>query len=500
MKAYREWAPQQGYLMPPNPMDWVPAGHLVHFIIDIVERFDLSAIEATLQAKDPRGTRSYHPRMMVALLVYGYCLGIVSSRRLERATYEDVTFRLLCADQHPDHTRISEFRRENLEALSGLFLQVLRLCQEAGLVKLGRVALDGTKLQANASKHKAMSYKRMQRSAAELKAEIAELMKQAEEADRSEDQRFGVGQRGDELPEELQRRESRLAKITEAMAKLEAEAAAAKARERAAEARKAVEEASQATPEQRETAERKAERAEEKAEKAAAKAKEKAAAAGEPEPELERRPGDVPSHQVQATAEGDPAAKAQRNFTDPESRIMKAGGGFVQGYNCQAAVDEPHQIIVAHLATNQAPDVEHLPPMLSQVEANCGAVPDELLADAGYWSEANAQACKAKGVDAYLATGRSKHAASADGEAPPPSSAEGKAKEEMSKKLKTPEGRAAYARRKAIVEPVFGQTKEARGLRRLLLRGLNKVRAEWTLICMGHNLLKLFRATAATAG
>lgn len=498
-KTFRPWTPEQDWLLPPSPSEWLPDEHLVYFVLDVVAELDLSAILRRYQQRDPRGEKAYDPRMMVALLLYAYCVGVASSRRIERATYENVAFRVLTGDQQPDHTRISEFRRENLAALGQLFVQVLHLCQKAGLAKLGHVALDGTKVRANASKHKAMSHDRMQKSSEELAAEVEAMLKRAEAADAAEDEQHGRGRRGDELPEELRRRQGRLARIRAAKKALEAEAAAANARKRDEAAAEAREAAAKADAEDKARAEERARKAEERAKEAAQNAQRKAEEAGLPLPVLDPTgPDEMPSHQVQADAEGNPKPKAQRNFTDPDSRIMKAGGDFVQGYNAQAAVDDAHQVIVAHGVSNQPPDAEHLRPMLNRIEANTGSMPKRASADAGYWSEANANAAAELGVDAYIATGKLKH-----GEQLPP--VRGRppknldAKGRMQRKLRTKKGRAVYARRKAIVEPVFGQIKAARGFLRFLLRGIGKVRDEWALICATHNLLKLHRALLAAA-
>jgi transposase len=431
-------------------MDWLPEGHLARFILDLVKELDLGRIYARYE-RDLRGFPPYHPQMMVALLLYGYCVGVPSSRKIERKTYEDVAFRVIAGEEHPDHSRINEFRRVHLEALSGLFVQVLRLCQKAGLVKLGKVALDGTKMKANASKHKAMSYQRMGEEEKRLRARVSELLAEAEKVDAKEDAEFGVGRRGDELPEELQRAETRLKRIREAKKALEAEA------------RQQHEEAKNAKDHD------------------------------DPPPPPTETP--LPKHKIPTTDEGKPTPKAQRNFTDPESRIMKTGDGYVQGYNCQAMVDAEHQVIVAQAVTNQPPDAEHLVPMLVQTVANCGAKPEKLLADAGYYSEANACEAEKWNVDPYIATGRQRRSE------PPPQvlgrpPADLTNKQQMARKLATKDGAAVYARRKVIVEPVFGQTKEARGFRRFLLRGLAKVRHEWSLISLTHNILKLYAATA----
>lgn len=491
-KLYRPWSPLQSFLFPPSPADWLDEGHLVYVVLDVVETLDLRRIDASYQAKDARGTRPYHPRMMTALLLYAYCIGIPSSRRIERATYEDVALRVLAGNEHPDHSRISDFRRVNLKELEALFVQILKLCQKAGLVKLGHVALDGTKVKANASKHKAMSYERMLKSEAELKAEVERLMKQAEHVDGQEDAEFGKA-RGDELPDELRRRQERLGRIRKAKAELEAEAAAARARE-LAERKSAAR--SEDDPEPPKGGGKRAARTQAAAEAANAHAAEKAKKAGQAPPDTAARSKDaLPSHQVPTDKEGRPAPKAQRNFTDPDSRIMKRDGAFLQGFNAQAAVDAENQIIVAHALTNQAPDAEHLRPMLNLVKENCGAVPEKLSADAGYWSEDNAAYCEQVGADPYIATGRSKHGERPqEDESKPPATA----KERMRRKVKSPEGHAVYARRKAIVEPVFGQMRPYLGAG-FLLRGTEKVRAEWSLHCSAHNLRKLFRAQRKAA-
>jgi transposase len=480
-------------------MEWLADDHLVYFILDIMEQLDLSKINAWARAADARGRRRYHPEMMTAVLVYGYCIGVTSSRRLERATYEDVAFRMLTGEDHPDHTSISEFRRQNLAELAELFIQVLRLCQEAGLVKLGHVALDGSKFKANASKHKAMSHERMKKTEAELRAVVKKLLEEAERIDRQEDELYGRDKRGDELPDELRNRQSRLKKIREARAKLEAEAAASRARKLKRRADKAKEKAEQAEgDDDKEEAEQKARQAELQAKIAAKRANRKAREANEPKPDLKpRAPDELPSHQVPSEADGKPTPKAQRNFTDPDSRIMKKGGEYLQGYNCQAVVDASHQVIVGQVVTNQPPDAEHFQPLLNQVRDNCGVSPKKVSADSGYWSEDNDKYAKEQQIDAYIATERLKH-----NERPPP--VRGRAPKDldakgwMRRKLRTKRGRETYARRKVIVEPVFGQTKEARGIRRFLLRGLKKVGCEWALICATHNLLKLYRAQQAT--
>jgi transposase len=443
-KSYLPFEPKQKYLLPQSLDEWLPEGHLAYFVQDVVSELNLKAIFDYYE-RDHRGAPPHHPRMMVGLLVYGYCVGVPWSRKIEQKTYEDVAFRVLAAGQHPDHTRISEFRRIHAAALAGLFVQVLKLCMQAGLVKLGHVSLDGTKLKANGSKHKAMSYDRMKAQEAELSKKVKELLTAAEVADAEDDAKYGKGRRGDELPEELQRAESRLARIREAKAALEAEAKAAHEKE------------------QREK-------------------DDPPGGAG----------GGLPSHQVPHTKEGLPTDKAQRNFTDPESRIQKTNDGFVQGYNAQAVVDERAQVIVAQALTNQSPDPEHLAPMLEQVKQNCGKYPRKLSADTGYYSDANVTQAGACGIDAYIATGRQKH-----GTSPPPVRGRPPAglsiRDRMARKLRTKRGRVEYAQRKKIVEPVFGQVKAVRGLRQVVRRGVEAARTEWAFFCTTHNLLKLFR-------
>lgn len=454
-KSFRPYDPTQQFLFPPSLQDWLPEGHLARFVGDVVDSLDLAALYADYDAKDGRGTRPYHPAMMLKLLVYGYCIGVRSSRRIERATFDDVAFRFLSADQHPDHDCIASFRKRHLGILPGLFAQVLQLCREAGLVKLGHVALDGTKVKANASKHKAMSYGRMVEDEKKLLDEIQRLLADAESTDGDEDDRYGKGRRGDELPDELARRESRLKRIQEAKAALEQQA--------------------------REKAEIEAEVARGKNAERVAKSKN-----GKPmgRPFAEPDPAKVK-----------PEDKAQRNFTDAESRIMLDGAtkSFIQAYNAQAAVDSHRQVIVAAELTQQAVDCGQLIPMLLQVAQNVGEMPKAVSADAGYYSEGNVTASALAGVDLHVPPNqREKGPTKAAGGGRPKSAVA----QAMREKLTTDAGKAIYKLRKAIVEPVFGQIKDARGIRAFLLRGYEKARAEWQLICLTHNLLKLHRAAA----
>jgi len=481
-KRFRTCDLNQVFLFPPSLQDWLPEGHLARFIAEVTNELDLSKIMAAYGRKDGRGMAAYHPAMMVRVLLYGYCRGVVSSRKIERATYEDVAFRYLAADQHPDHDSIASFRQTHLQSLAELFTQALRLCDKAGLVKLGHVAIDGTKLKANASKHKAMSYERMVEKEKQLREEVDKLLAQAAQADTAEDAKYGKGNRGDELPAELARRESRLQKIAEAKAALEQEA-----RERAA-VEKAVAEAKLEERRRQEEAQGK---------------------------KFGGRPPQVPDPE-----QAKPEPKAQRNFTDPESRIMKDGAtkSFMQAYNAQAAVDSHAQIIVAAAVTQEANDKKQLLPMLEQVAQNMGRKPEHATADAGYFSEAAVTDPKAGGIELLVPPERQKHGVGngssphlgAEPPAPvePPSQQVGESTEQpvarsvaetMRDKLHTTAGQAVYKMRKAVVEPVFGQIKERRGLRGFLMRGREKAAAEWQIICLTHNLLKLFQARTAPA-
>jgi transposase len=491
MKTYRPWTPEQSYLLPPSPSDWLPEGHLVYFILDIVRELDLSSILRAVDAKDARGERPYSPVMMVTLLLYSYCVAVFSSRRIERATYEDVAFRVLTGGEHPHFTRIADFRRTHIDAFRGIFVATVKLCQGAGMVKLGLVALDGSKLQGNASKHKAMSYERMQRQERRLQEEIASLLARAEEADRSEDARFGEGQREEDLPEELRRREGRLAKIRAAKHALEQGAL----RTRAEQLNELADGQDRSATTHPDATERK--RAATRAKKQREKVRELLGRTGGDDPPMGgagTTSGGLATHRVQTTADGKPDGKAQYNFTDPESRIQERGGAFLQGYNCQAVVDAFGQVIVAQGVTNLQPDTSHFRPMLEQTAENCGQAPDVAAADAGFWSADNVVWGTEHEVEVYISTARAKHSAS-------PGSMPGgdDAKSRMARKLATDPGRALYARRKTVVEPVFGQIKEVRGFRRFLLRGLRKVGGEWSLLAATHNLLKLFRQTTQAA-
>jgi len=448
--TFRPYEPDQQYLLPPALRDWLPPDHLVLFVMDLVRELDLCEICQSYDGSKG-GKPPYNPTMMTTLLFYSYCVGVFSSRKIEKACQERIPFRVLTADQHPDHDTIAAFRRRHLKGLSSLFVHVLRLCQKAGLVKLGHVSLDGTKVKANASKHKAMSYARMEKSAKELEEEVARLLSEAQKVDEQEDKLFGKGKGGDELPEDLRFKESRLRKIREAMKSLEAEAKQKAEQER--EAQKKQEEA--------------------------------LAKKGQKHKGRKRR---EPSEK--------PDGKAQRNFTDPQSRIMKDGASksFEQCYNCQAATDES-QVIVATGVTQEPNDKQQVKPMVEAIKANLdGRVPEKMTKDSGYFSAKNVLYLEQEKIDAYVAVDRHKHGQS------PPAVPRGRIpkemtiKDRMARKLRTKNGKDLYKKRKQIVEPVFGQIKEAPGFRRFHLRGLEAVTGEWNLVCLTHNILKLFHS------
>jgi transposase len=432
-KVFRPWKTDEVWLLPPSVADFVPAGHAAHLVRDLVsEELDLSAIMGTYI--EVKGYPPYHPAMMVALLLYAYRSGVYSSRRIARACEERLDFQAVTALNQPDFRTISEFRRRHLDALAGLFVQVLALCRKAGLAGLDHVAVDGTKIKANASKHKAMSYARMVEAEAGLAREVAEWLARAQAEDAAEDAEHGSTRRGDEPPDWMRDKQARLARIRAAKAELEAEAR----------------EAEVARPPPPSNAD------------------------GSPKP----RPGRTPRHKP-----GQPKPKSQRNFTDPESRIMKGRDGFIQAYNAQAAVDADAQIIVAHRLSNNGSDQDALLPLLDAVAANTGEMPDEVSADNGFCSEANLAGLIARTVRGYVAAGR---ASKPDG-----GKKGGPLVQAMRARIKQGGHRSRYRMRKYTVEPVFGHIKQARSFRQFLLRGIDKVRAEWAMICTAHNLAKL---------
>src|SRR6202162_3423867 len=415
-KIYRAYLPEQDFLLPPSLRDCLPEYHLAYFVGDVVEQLDLSAIESVYEEEE-RGQPPYHPRMMTKLLMYGYCVGVFSSRRMQKKLSEDVGFRVLAAGNQPDFRTISDFRKQHLGALQGLFDQVLQIALQAGTMKLGRVVLDGSKVKANASKHKAMSYGRMQEEEKRLQEEVKRLLEQAEATDEEEDARYGRDRRGDELPAELARRETRLKRIQEA--------------------KRALEE--------------------------------------------------------RARAEAKPKAKMQYNFTDPESRIMPGADGFVQAYNAQIAVEPDFQWIVGQRVTQATNDKQQLAPTVKAIEEQAGQKPKEVMTDSGYCSEANLKYLEKRKIEGFIATDKESYR---DRQQPGPRGplpAGTTRVDRMRRKLQTKVGAAIYSRRKTILEPVFGQIKEARGFRRFLLRGLEKAQGEWAVICLTHNILKLHR-------
>jgi transposase len=441
-KHFRPWNPEQSFLFPPAPRDWLPENHLAYFLLDVIPQMNLQPILQPYQAEE-RGQPPYHPTMLVTLLLYGYATGTFSSRRLMARCETDVAFRVIVGQDIPDFRTISDFRKRHLAALEGLFVDVLKLCAKAGLVKVGRIALDGSKVKANASRHKAMSYDYMLKEEQRLKKEIQTLLTQAEEVDQAEDKTYGRNRRGDELPEELARRQSRLQKIREAKAALEAEA-----REQA------------------------------RALEAARQHEGKSPSGNDPE-------------------QAKPGPQAQYNFTDPESQIMKVSNkGWDQCINAQVVVND-HQIIVAADVTDETNDKQQVRPMVEQLKQNLAVVGvsekvKEMVADSGFYSEANVTYLEGEEIDPYIATERLKHHEQI--KAPRGRCPQGMtAKQRMARKLRTKRGRERYARRKAMVEPVFGQIKHGRGFRQMLLRGKKKMRAEWRLVSLTHNLLKLWR-------
>jgi len=433
-KGYRAYLPEQDLLLPPSLRQWLDEDHLVYFVSDVVDQLDLSAIHAVYE-QEKRGQPPYDPRLMTKLLVYGYCTGVFSSRRIQKRLQEDIPFKVLAAGNQPDFRTISDFRKIHIQTLENLFEQVLAMALECGSIKLGRVSLDGTKLKANASKHKAMSYGRMKEKQQQLKEEVKQLLAAAEAADEEEDRQYG-DKRGDELPEELRRRETRLAKIKEAKKVIEQ-----RARDKAAAEGKNAEEAQRARPED----------------------------------------------------------KDQYNFTDPESRIMKGADGMVQGYNAQAAVEPTLLLIVGQAVTEAANDKQQLKPMVELIEQQSGQRPEAILADNGYCSEENLEHLESaeepeRKIEGFIATGKQKHGEHRLPAKRGPLPKGATSVDRMKRKLQTKIGKAVYAARKCVVEPVFGQIKQARGFRQFLLRGKDKVKGEWALVCLTHNILRLHAA------
>jgi len=431
-QIFEPYEPDQALLFPPSPRDWLPEGHLAFFISETVEQLELSDFYAKYeQREDGRGNCAYEPRLMLKLLIYAYCTGIFSSRKIAAGVEDRVPLRYLAAGHVPSHRTIARFRQEHLEIFRSLFVQVVRIAREAGLVKMGTLAIDGTRVKANASKHKAMSYGRMKTEEQRLAAEIRRLTALAQRTDEAEDGEFGPDFRGDELPAELARRETRLAAIRAAKARLEA------------------------------------------------------AQAAEDESTKRGKPGKDGRRRKLKRPNGTPPDAAQSNFTDPESRIMKtATGGYEQCFNAQVAVDAKEQIIVAAGVTPSAADVHELLPMQEQAGTNTGRKPQRVLADAGYKSEANLAALEKRRIDAYVSLGRRE-------ETREKAMTAGPATARMGRKLTTKRGRERFKRRKAVVEPVIGWVKQVLGFRTFSLRGLAGVTAEWNLVCLATNLRRM---------
>ena len=439
-KTFRAYDMNQQLLLPPDLRQWLRDDHLALYVSDVVEALDLSAFINSYEEGDSRGRPPYHPALMVKLLVYGYCSGRMSSRKLEQATYDDVAFRVLCCDQHPDHDSIAAFRKRHLPALGQLFVQVLQLCQRAGLLKLGHVAIDSTKIKANAAKSESLRYGSLEATAQALEAEVVRLLTEAQRIDDAEDTVYGVGRRGDELPDDLRRRETRLAKIRQLKAEMEREAQQAAAQEQ----------------------------------------QQKASGA----PKNYRRRRWCKNEQEEVV----PKDKTRRNLTDPESRLMMdlSTNSYQQAYSTQIAVDAQAQIIVGTYVTSAPNDQEQLIPTVLEVKKNLGQLPATVSADAGYFSSAVITAEALRDIDLYV----------------PPNEPEPHAipeattvRAQMWQKLMSSPGRELYNRRGTIVEPVFAYIKHVRRFRQFSLRGLAAVEGEWLLICLTHNLLKLFRAT-----
>ncbi len=445
--------------MPPALQDWLPEGHLARFLADVAETLDLSEIYSAYQRLDGRGLAAYHPLMLTRLLLYGYATGKTSSRRIERATYDEVAFRYLSADQHPDHDTIAAFRQQHLAALSKLFVQVLRLCQQAGLVKLGTVVIDGTKVRANASPAHSMRYKDLDQQEQRWQALVDGMLAEAGRVDAAEDAEFGQGRRGDELPPELADAKQRLEKLRQAKRELEQEA------------RQKLEEAEKQHPQRRSGRPHKGQ---------------------EPPPESAAQREKTKQRVSRARRQAQSPTR-HYNFTDPDSRMVYDNGlkTVVQGYNAQLAVDGQAQIVVAAEVTQEVNDRQQLLPMPAAANAALDQLPQFLLADAGYWDTVSL-------LDPSL--GKMTVLVSPDGRGGTSGSrlrADHPVAAPMREAIRSGVGQAIYRTRKTIVEPVIGHIKQQRGFRQFALRGLTKVQAEWKLICLTHNLLKLHRLTVA---
>jgi transposase len=459
-KTFRPWVVNQTWLLPPSLLDFVPEDHPAHFVRELVrETLDLREIFAVYS--EERGYPPYHPAMMTALLLYSYSQGVFSSRKIAKACQERVDFMAVTGLQKPDFRTVSDFRKRHLEALAGLFLQVLRLCREAGLVKLGHVALDGTKLKANASKHKAMSYARMKELEPKLAAEVQQWLERAAREDEDDDGEHGLDARGDELPDWVANKQKRLEKLREAKAALEAEGKAEVERKSAQS------------------------RSDDKAEGDRTSAD----SSSEVKPRSNGVRSERSKQRRRPHADGTPHDKAQRNFTDPDSRILFTGDGYLQGYNGQIAVDASSQVIVAQMLCNHQADAPLLVPMLNRIKQCNGRQAKELSADAGYCSEANLKALARRRIRGFVAVGRLRHGRNE--QTGRWGTVVGTKIHQMRLRLARAGFRSRYRLRKQVVEPVFGQIKSVLGFARFLLRGLVNVSLEWAFICTTHNLRKL---------
>jgi transposase len=457
-KQFRSCSLDQPFLLPPSLQDWLPEDHLARFVADVTNELDLGAIYAEYERKDGRGLAAYHPLLMVRLLLYGYCVGLFSSRRIEQATHDQIAFRYLAADQHPDHDTIANFRQKHLENLGKLFIQAIQLCDKAGLIKLGHVAVDGTKIMANASRHRSAGYEKLNEKELYWKEKVDALLGKAGEVDRQEDELFGKGQPADPLPEELANAKKRLERIKQAKQALEEEAKQ--------QLKQALADHTPRSPGR----------------------PKKSECAGEPMSQACR---DKRKKRWQRARKNAESPTREYNFTDPDSRVMQDNGRkcFVQSYNAQVAVDGEAQVIVASAITQQVTDREQLLPMVNLTKQTMGRLPEAITADAGYWDTESLQHESVAAVN-LLVSPDSKPVSPGE---PPRSMPLNPLAQQMRERLASESGHAIYRLRKAIVEPVFGHIKERRPFRRFSFRSLAKVRAEWSLICLTHNLLKLFR-------
>jgi transposase len=459
-KRFRVCSHDQPFLLPPSLQDWLPENHLARFVAKVINELDLSSIYASYERSDGRDLAAYHPALMVRLLLYGYCIGVTSSRKIEQATYDNVAFRYLSADQHPDHDTLAAFRQQHLQTLADLFVQALRICQKAGLVKLGNVSIDGTKMKANASAWRSMNYQKLSEREQHWREEVARLLSQAQQMDREEDQRVGSAQPGDRLPDELANAQKRLQRLQQAKAELEREAQAQL---------KAI---SASLPPRKPGRPKKAEQTSQQPDNRKQR-----------ETDKKRR----------LRARRNAAAPSRRyNFVDPDSRLMKGGGqgGLMQAYNAQIAVDSHAQIIVAAELTQQAFDCQQLLPMVKSLRSTVQGIPTTITADAGYWNTRSLLDPSLNSIEMLVPPDSRPQL---PGGSLSPTAPRHEEAFRMRQVLATEQGKARYALRQSTVEPVFGQIKEARGIRRFHVRGLLKATSEWKLICATHNLLKLFR-------